>query len=257
MNFYTFATQLAKEAGQELQRRRQTAFSIIHKDGNPKDIVTSLDIELGEYITQKIATAFPDHAIHNEEAQQIEGNEYCWTIDPIDGSAAFARGIPQYAISIGLLHKGVPIVGAVYDPSVDELFSFEQGKGVFLNGVSVGTSAIDELKRSFVLFAAGRKEEQREWSGESYKLLLGNCNKTKNFSSSALSLCYIAAGRIEGVVAGTFSTMDIAAAVGMLHEAGGEMIQSDAQVAEISTHPQRLYFGNTSVMAEQLRNLLE
>jgi len=257
MNFYTFIIDLTKEAGKELMEKKDQHFSVGHKDGNIKDIVTSLDVELGQFITTRIQSAFPDHAIHNEEAADITGNQYQWAIDPIDGSSAFARHIPQYSISIGLLENGVPIAGAVLDPATNELFSFEKGKGVFLNGFPVSASNETDLKQSFVLLAAGRKTEQIEWAGESLKTLLANVNKTKNFSSSALGLCYIAAGRIEGVVAGTFSTMDIAAAVGMLREAGGEMITANGEVAELSTSSQRLYFGNTQATAENLRSLLE
>jgi myo-inositol-1(or 4)-monophosphatase len=257
MDFYSFTLDLITAAGTELQQQKQSAFAVTYKDNNPKDIVTSLDIALSEFITERIQTTFPDHSIHNEEAAEISGNEYQWAIDPIDGSAAFARHIPQYAISIGLLHNGEPIVGAVLDPSTGELFSFEKGRGVFLNGEPVQVSSITALKQSFVLFAAGRTETQREWAGESYKTLLANVNKTKNFSSSALALCYIAAGRIEGVIAGTFSTMDIAAAVGILREAGGEMITATGEVAGLSTASQRLYFANTQATAENLRSLLE
>ena len=257
MDFYTFTLGLIRDAGTELQKRRSEAFTVDVKNNNPKDIVTSLDIAIGEFITSQIQAAFPDHAIHSEEADQITGNEYQWAIDPIDGSAAFARGIPQYSISIGLLHNGVPVVGAVLDPSSNELFSFEKGRGAFLNEEPITVSNRTELKQSFILFAAGRKEDQREWAGESYKKLLGAVNKTKNFSSSALALCYIAAGRIEGVVAGTFSTMDIAAAVGLLREVGGEMITADGEVAAISRQSQRLYFGNSPAMTDQLRLLLE
>lgn len=257
MDFHTFCTTLVTQAGELLQQKKQERFSVTTKDGNPKDIVTSLDIEVGEFITSKIKAAYPEHGIHNEEADEIEGDEYLWAIDPIDGSAAFARGIPQYAISIGLLHHGVPIAGAVLDPSTGELFSFEKDKGVFLNDESISVSNHEDLKPCFVLFSAGRKDEQREWGGEAYKKLLGNVNKTKNFSSSALSLCYIAAGRIEGVIAGTLTTLDIAAAVGILNEAGGVVCTADQKAHSFISVSQRVYAANNQQVVSKLIELLE
>ena len=76
MNFYTFTTTLAQETAAELQRRRHESFSVSSKNDNPKDIVTSLDVAMGEFITERIQAAFPEHSIHNEEATEIEGNNF-------------------------------------------------------------------------------------------------------------------------------------------------------------------------------------
>ena len=257
MNLYDFTLDLIKAAGQQLEARKKETFSVSSKNDDPKNIVTSLDIEIGQYITDRILAEYPDHSVYSEEANDIVGNNYQWVIDPIDGSAVFSRGIPQYAISIGVLKDGVPIVGAVLDPMTGELFSFKQGEGAFLNGEIIKVSAQTELKSCFVLLAAGRKEDQREWAGESYKRLLGTVNKTKNFGSSALSLCYIAAGRIEGVVAGTLTTKDIVAAIGILNEAGGMVTDNAGAPALFLQTPQRIYAANNEVVSTRLRALLE
>lgn len=254
---YDFTLDLIKVAGEQLESRKKEAFSVSSKNNDPKNIVTSLDVEMGKFITERILAEYPDHSIHNEEAKAIVGDNYQWVIDPIDGSAVFSRGIPHYAISIGVLKDGVPVVGAVLDPMTRELFSFEQGKGAFLNGEPIQVSTQTELAPCFVLLAAGRKEDQREWAGESYKRLLGAVNKTKNFGSSALSLCYIAAGRIEGMVAGTLTTKDVAAAIGILNEAGGVITNAAGVPALFLSTPQRIYAANNEVVATQLRELLE
>lgn len=257
MDFYTFTTQLIAEAGEFLLIKRNEVFSVGFKNENRKDTVTSVDIEMGEFITSRIRAMYPEHAIYSEEAKDISGNQYQWVIDPIDGSAVFARGIPQYAISIGLLKQGVPIVGAVLDPVANELFSFADGKGVFLNGTAITVSKTTDVKSCFTLFAAGRKDEQREWAGESYKTLLGSVNKTKNFGSSALSLCYIASGRIEAVIAGTFTTMDIAAAVGILRAAGGVITDAEGNDARLLKDSQRIYAANSQQVNSEIISLLE
>jgi myo-inositol-1(or 4)-monophosphatase len=256
MEQYDFAITVAKEAGALLLEKKQS-FSVSVKHDNQRDVVTSLDIEIGQFITSRIRKAYPAHGICNEEAEAIEGNEYLWTIDPIDGTSSFARGIPQYAIAIGLIKNGQPIVGVVYDPMTQEIFSFEKGEGAFLNNERIQVSTRDELRKAFVLFAPGRNDSQFEWAGESLKKLLVNTGKVKNFGSSALALCYIAAGRLEGVVMGTMTGVDGAPAIGILREAGGEILDRAGQLFPISGDTKRMYAANSLPIAEQLRVLLE
>jgi len=257
MDTYDFALDLIRQAGQLLEVKKKDKFSVMSKHDNPKDIVTSLDIELGEFITGKILAAYPEHSIYNEEAKTIVGSDFEWTIDPIDGTASFARGIPQYAISIGLLQSGVPVLGAVLDPVSNELFSFQKGRGAFLNNEPIKSSSHTDLSQCYVLLAAGRQAEQREWSGESLKKLLAKVNKTKNFGSSAIWLCYIAAGRVDGLAAGTFSPHDVAAAVGILHEVGGVITDANGDPLEMNTDAVRTYAANNETICTQLRELLE
>lgn len=129
MEMYDFTIALIREAGHLLEKEKKENFSVAIKNDNPKNIVTSLDIKIGEFISNRIHETYPEHGIHNEEAKDTTGNEYLWTIDPIDGTSSFARGIPQYSIAIGLLRNNVPVLGAVLDPVADELFSFRKGEG--------------------------------------------------------------------------------------------------------------------------------
>jgi len=246
-----------RAAGEMLMERKARAFTVGMKHENPKDIVTEVDTEVSDFITEKIQDAYPEHAIYSEEAEDIEGSEYLWTIDPIDGTANFSRGIPHFGISIGLLHHGEPVCGAVLDPVTGELFHFTKGTGAFLGDTPIEVSSEQELARSYILLAAGRKPELRNWGGESFRRLLGAANKTKNLGSSALDLCYLAAGRIEGAVFGTLSTMDIAAAVGIVREAGGVLADENGEELLFSRDPARVYTANNAGMLEEIRTLLE
>lgn len=257
MDTYDFTLDLIRQAGQLLEVKKKEKFSVMSKHDNPNDIVTSLDIELGEFITEKILATYPGHSIYSEEAKTIVGSGFEWTIDPIDGTASFARGIPQYAISIGLLQAGVPVLGAVLDPVANELFSFQKGMGAFLNNEPIKPSSHVDLSQCYVLLAAGRQAEQREWAGESLKKLLAKVNKTKNFGSSAIWLCYIAAGRVDGLAAGTFSPLDVAAAVGILNEAGGVITDAKGDPLKMDTAAVRTYAANNETICTQLRELLE
>ena len=257
MDTYNFTVHLIKAAGRLLEEKKKETFAVSFKGGNPKDIVTSLDLEINDFITSHINEAYPEHSIYSEEAAVVAGNGYQWAIDPIDGSASFARSIPQYSISIGLLKDGIPVLGAVLDPVAGELFSFKKGEGAWLNGEPISPSKHTELRSCFILLAAGRRPEQVDWAGESLKRLLRNANKTKNFGSSAMWLCYLAAGRVDGVIAGTFSAKDIAAAVGILTEVGGVLTGADGRSIAMSSAVQRVYAANNESIGTQLRELLE
>lgn len=257
MNYYDFVVETVREAGERLLARATDAFEVSMKNNDPRDIVTAVDLELNTFIVGAIRAAFPGHAVYSEEGGGAEAeSSYIWTIDPIDGSSNFARRIPHFAICIGLLEHGVPIVGVVYNPITRELFSFKKGEGAFLNGAPIRVSAETELSRAHVFLHAGRKPELWQWGGEGYAKLLEHAKKTSNFGGSALDTCFVAAGRVEGNVYGRLSAMDIASALGILAEAGGVVVGADGKPIVLSTEPQKVFMANNQKMAEELVVLL-
>lgn len=262
MDAYDFTVSSVKEAGGILMNARDEGFATMAKDDDPRDIVTTADKKVNDFLLQKIRQAFPEHSIYSEEGGDVaitneHSDSYQWVIDPIDGSANFSRGIPHFAICIGLLESGVPVVGAVYNPVTDELFSFKKGNGAFLNGAPMHVSDITELSKSHVFFHAGRKEELRDWGGESYRRLLGSVRKTSNFAASSLDACFVAAGRIEANVYGTLSTLDIAPALGLLVEVGGVIADAQGNTPIFSRVPQKIYMANNQTTLDAVRSLLE
>lgn len=258
MDKYEFIIDTIKEAGELLLNSREKGFEVVSKGGDSRDIVTNIDNEVNEFIIEKIKESFPGHSIYSEEGGGVEDkSEYQWTIDPIDGTANFSRGIPHFAVCIGLLNKNVPVAGAVYNPATGELFSFNKSRGAFLNGTPIYTSKIEELSKAHVFFHTGRKEELRDWGGEAYKKLLGSARKTNNFASSSLDTCFVASGKIEASVYGTLSTLDISSAIGILIEAGGALSDKDGVQLEFSKSPQKIYMANNEIMLHKVRNLLE
>ena len=256
MNTYDFTLDTLKEAGVLLMRLRSEAFETLDKDGDPRNIVTSVDLAVNDFITRRIQSEFPDHAIHSEEAATIGEATHVWSIDPIDGSSNFSRGIPHFAMCLGLSVDGVPTVGGVLNPVTNELFSFKKGEGAFLNGAPIRVSEVRELKSAFVFFHTGRKPELWQWGGESYSKLLEHAKKTSNFGSTSLDTCFVAAGRIEASVYGTFSTLDIASAVGILTEAGGIMADANGEPVELSNTVQKVYTVNNQEILDQLRAIV-
>lgn len=225
------------------------------KGGDPRNIVTETDLKINDFLMEQIQTAYPKHAVYSEEGGGLETeNEYLWVLDPIDGTANFSRRLPHFAVSVGLLQNKQPVAGAVFNPVTGELFSFKKGRGAFFNGQKITVSAIDELLLAGVFLITGKKPAIRDWGAGVYRKLLDKGNKTRIFGSSALDLCFLADGRIEGVIYGELTTMDIAAAVGILWEAGGEITSPNGKLVEISTTPQRIVASNGTAIHQKLLN---
>lgn len=252
-----FSESIVTRAGELLQKIRDLGFSASFKGTDRKDTVTTADIEINKFILQEIHASFPDDVVYSEEGGDSGDAERVWLVDPIDGSANFARNIPHFAISVGVMEHGIPTAGAIYNPVTKELFSFTKGGGAKCNGMPAHVSTVSELRDSYALLTAGRKDDVREWGGESYKRLLAAVNKTKNLGSSALDICFVGAGRVEALVYGTLTTKDIAPALGFLYEAGGVACDQSGQSVKLSTSAQRVYAANNETTLTAVRNLLE
>ncbi len=256
MGHYDFIIKTVREAGELLMRLREEKFETLEKSGDPRDIVTSVDLAVNDFIIGKIRDSFPEDAIYSEEGGGIESGKNSWAIDPIDGSSNFARGIPHFAVCVAHLTDGVPDAGAVFNPVTNELFSFKKGDGAFLNGNPISVSKITELKEASVFLHAGRKPELWTWGGDSYTKLLSATKKTSNYGGSALDTCFVAAGRIEANIYGRLTTMDIAAAIGILLEAGGRVVNDKGEPVTYSTEPQRVLMTNNSGVETAILQLL-
>jgi myo-inositol-1(or 4)-monophosphatase len=258
MDPYDFILEKVTAAGGMVMRLREETFEKSIKENDPRNIVTSVDIAVSEFLTEEIKKAFPGQAIYSEEKEAAfdAANEFLWTIDPIDGTQNFSRGIPHFSVVMALLHNGVPVAGAVYNPVVNELYSFKKGGGAYLNSKSIHVSAITELSKAHVFLHAGRKREHWDWGGASYRTLLEHANKTSNFSGSALDICFVAAGRIEAVVYGGLAGADVAAAVGILEEAGGVACDGDGKPIVFTPESRRFFAANNKEILAQLRALI-
>lgn len=257
MEPYDFMVRKVVEAGEMLLRARDAGFETMMKGGNPRDIVTSADNEINEFLISEIKKEFPSHRIYSEEgAGVVAGDDEQWAIDPIDGSSNFSRDIPHYAICMALLRGGVPQAGAVYNPMTRELFSFKKGGGAFLNGKPIHVSKETELKKSVVLLRAGRNPDSWEWGGASYTKLLKAASKSGNYGGSALDACYVASGRVEANVYGNLTTMDIAGAIGILLEAGGRVVNDKGEPITFSVEPQKVVMTNNEAIETALLKLL-
>jgi myo-inositol-1(or 4)-monophosphatase len=217
---------VAKSAGAILARE----FSHINKfDAKGEhDIVTHADYQSEALIMKELQAAYPDYSIITEESPNIEGKtEYCWYIDPLDGTNNFITGSPYFVVSIGLAYQNEIILGVVYNPISDELFHAERGKGAFLNGESISVSNRRDLAESLLAMAYAAEEDKIRQGITILETFVLQCRRVVINFAPALDLCNIARGRIDALIDNGSTPEDHAAASIILTEAGGQLRNFD------------------------------
>ncbi|MBC7890271.1 MAG: inositol monophosphatase [Ferruginibacter sp.] len=215
----------ATEAGaKELQRFFNGEFKISNKEGinNP---VTEADLASEKAIFAIIKKDFPEHFILSEEAGEMEmDSEYKWIIDPIDGTINFANGIPICCVSIGLEHKGEIIMGAVFNPIMNEFFFAEKGSGATLNGepIHVGDKAT-VIKSCLATGFPYTYLDMPNGPLQVFERLIRKGVPVRRLGSAALDLCWVAAGRFDGFYEHKLNAWDSAAGFLIVEEAGGKV----------------------------------
>jgi len=221
MNEYLqVAIEAAREAGAMLRETFYQPKAISYK--GEVDLVTESDRRAEALILAQLHKHFPGHDVVAEEGSgSSTGSRYCWHVDPLDGTTNFAHGYPCFAASIGLVEDGEPLIGVVFDPVRDELFTAARGEGAYLNGKPIHVSAIDTLSRSLV--ATGFPTHQRKNSAnmEYYWEFTLCTHGVRRDGSAALDLCSVAAGRFEAFWEFRLNSWDTAAGILLVREAGG------------------------------------
>ena len=197
----------------------------------PADLVTQADLASQETVRRVVLGVFPNHCLLGEEQEQSElpatRSEYRWIVDPLDGTTNFVHGVPHYCVSLALERNGELLVGAVYDPMLDECFTAATGQGARLGGRAIHASGVSKLSEA--LAAVGFPPNVRRDSPDLLLFLemLTRCQAIRRTGSAALNLCYLAAGRFD--LFWSFSThiWDVAAGVLILREAGGCVTSPD------------------------------
>ena len=222
-NFLSAAKETAEQAGALLKEHSASTPKIRFKGA--VDLVTDIDNRAQELILERLGARFPDHDFLAEEDQSRKrGSEYLWIIDPIDGTTNFAHNYPVFCVSIALVHRGQIILGVVFDPMREELFSAERGCGSLLNGREIEVSAITELDKS--LLATGFPYDLRESRVNNIDHFVSFVTRAQGIrrgGSAALDLCYVACGRFDGFWELKLQPWDVAAGALIVLEAGGRI----------------------------------
>lgn len=218
----TIATQAARNASKIILRHVDRLDRISVNEKGHRNFVSSVDLLVEEDIIRSIQKSYPDHAILAEESGQLPGNDYCWIIDPIDGTTNFIHGFPQFAISIAIKHKNQVEVGLVYDPLRNELFSAVHGRGAHLNNRRIRVSGVKNLQEALV--GTGFPVRNPSSLGsylKMFEVMLQKSSGLRRAGSAALDLAYVAAGRLDAFWESGLGIWDIAAGALLVQEAGG------------------------------------
>lgn len=217
------AVRLARLAGQvQLRHFRSRSLGIEVKLHNDFNVVTSADKESESLILSAIRQAYPDHAILAEESGATDGKAgYRWVIDPLDGTTNFSAGLPVYSVSIAVELDGNPIVGVVYAPYLDELFTAVRGEGAWLNGNPISPSATTSLSRAVVSTGFPYDKAQNPDNNlDNVARVMPLVRGLRRLGSAAVDLCYVAAGFLDGYWELNLNRWDIAAGSLIAQEAG-------------------------------------
>lgn len=193
------------------------------REKGPSDLVTEADVASQEAIRDVVMSAFPEHRFVSEEADgpfDAEA-EWCWVVDPLDGTTNYVHQLPHYAVSIALVQRGQPQLGVVYDPVHDECFTAQRGEGAWLNGARLRVSGIGELSQALVAASFSAKVEPGSPEIGQFEAALLACQAVRRTGSAALNLAYVAAGRFDAFWAASTKAWDVAAGALLVEEAGG------------------------------------
>lgn len=234
-SYTAVAINCAAKAGEWI-KSKQGNFTQLDLKYSMHDIVTEVDKGAERMIRNLISTHFPTHSFLGEEgveagpeaaskaiSEAIDA-EYLWIVDPVDGTTNYVHGFPFYSVSIALAHRGQVIVGVIYDPSRDELFVAERGKGAYVHGRKLSVSEEETLRQSLV--ATGFPPDHLVALPANLQEIAAIAPKVRNVrsgGSAALHLAYVAAGRLSGFWEHNLNAWDAAAGSLLVEEAGGRI----------------------------------
>ena len=208
---------------------------------NESDIVTKADRMSDALITENIRRRYPDHSILAEEsgADQRTG-DFQWVIDPLDGTTNYTAGLPTFAVSIGINFKGKPVVGVVFAPYLNELFTAVAGEGAMLNGEPIRVRENDRLDRAVLStgFPVDRRENPDDNVKEFHRVLT-EARAVRCLGAASMDLCYTAAGVLDGFWEMNLHEWDVAAGALIVEEAGGKVTRyrDDRNVGILAATP--------------------
>ena len=212
------------EGAKVMQHYFNGSFTISNKEGI-NNLVTEADHASEKVIIDVIKQAFPDHFILSEEAGEMKmDSETKWIIDPIDGTVNFANGIPICCVSIGVEHQGKMVLGAVYNPFMNEFFFAERGAGATLNDKPISVSNKEEVVSSCLVTGFPYTYlDTPNGPLQIFEKFIRAGIPVRRLGSAAIDLCWVAAGRFDGFYEHKLQAWDSAAGFLMVEEAGGKV----------------------------------
>ncbi|HMD19795.1 MAG TPA: inositol monophosphatase family protein [Alloacidobacterium sp.] len=235
LEFAGSAASIALEAGSLIRDFYDRGVATEYK--TDVDLVTVADRTSEKLIVERMHAHFPDHGIYGEEGTRDQlDREYRWYVDPLDGTTNFAHGFPVFCVSLGLEHRpaglapdkdGTLVAGVIYDPTRDELFVTEKGKGAYLNGKKIQVSRTDDLAESLLATGFPSRARHENPNIHFYHEVTLRSHGVRRAGSAALDLAYTACGRMDGYWEFNLNPWDTSAGALLVLEAGGTVTGFD------------------------------
>ena len=187
------------------------------------DIKLELDVQCQALIEKILAATFPQIPVLGEEGSTGDTTaEYRWVIDPIDGTVNYFFGMPHACVSIALQHRAQSVVGVIYDPFTDEIWTTTKGQPTRLNGKIVRVSNRSRIEESVIAMGFSKSQDNLNKSMPHLIRLSRRAKKIRIMGSAALELVYVASGRLDAYIERTINLWDVAAGSLLVENAGGE-----------------------------------
>ena len=220
-SYLEISAEIAREAGALLSKffERRVTFEL----KGEHDLVTEADRASEQLVIERLRSHFPSHSIVAEEGGGHTGSsDYCWYVDPLDGTTNFAHGFPMYNVTMALEHAGELVAGVIFDPERNEMFSAERGSGAYLNNRRIRVSKVTRIEDSLVATGFPSKKRHQDVNVHFYYQLAMITHGVRRAGSAALDLAYVASGRLDGFWEFGLKPWDMAAGVLLIEEAGGK-----------------------------------
>jgi myo-inositol-1(or 4)-monophosphatase len=247
-------TAIAREAGRLIMTYFERRIGYEYK--GDVDLVTEADRASEKLIVQRIRESFPSHDIVGEEGTRKDsGSDFRWYVDPLDGTTNFAHGYPVFCVSLGIQSKAGLVAGVLYDPTRDELFAAEKGKGAMLNGRPIQVSKTKKLSESLLATGFPSHKRHKNPNIHFYHQLTLRSHGLRRAGSAALDLANVASGRYDGFWEFNLNPWDTSAGVLLVLEAGGTVTRFDGSPWRIDSS--ETLASNTLLHDELMKNFAE
>ncbi len=222
MHYLETAEEAARAAGELLRARFAKPLTVNATTAH--DIKLEVDVLTQNLITEHLLGHFPEHALYGEEGiVGDQSSDHQWVVDPLDGTVNYFYGIPHFCVSIALRFRGEIIVGVIYDPIRDELWSGEKGQPPRLNGEEFRVSARADLAEAIVSIGLAKTSATIDAGLPLLQQMAHRVRKCRMLGSAALDLAYVACGRLDAYIEQGISLWDIAAGWLLVEAAGGKV----------------------------------
>ena len=224
-NTLALAVEWAKEVGEVQRSYFRSGHLELETKSTVHDVVTKVDKLSESMLIERIGKCFPNHSVLGEESGEHDAHsDYLWVVDPLDGTNNYSQGLPVFCVSIGLQYRGETLLGVVYAPYLNELYTAIRGKGAFLNNVPIHVSDKTELDRSVLATGFPYDKGIHPVNNiDNLSRILPHLRGIRRMGSAAYDLCGVAAGFLDGYWELGLKLWDGCAGVLVVQEAGGHV----------------------------------